>query len=313
MSNKTITFFVISISLAVCCASASLAQSEAFTQRLDLQTRIDDRSSRDVRYQYRVRHYAQYKFDGLWSVNTFAVTGDDFGSSHNTLDDGAADYFYLRRLYLRRETANGKTEIGIIPTYKGRVSSSGLSKDGWIKGLRQVSNLRNGRIEFVLGQLKSVNAKSALDLPNKADYFELEYSGKISEKWSFEVSAERMTESNFLRSELRHQWSDNSVLFAEIVTKVDSGRLKTVTGAEGEWTISNYPVEYFAHFSYVSDGFGPRAELTEDFLGTGPGFSGELSGILLPSIFGEQTNWFVRYDGIEDRTRLLAGLSWSWR
>ena len=37
----------------------------------------------------------------------------------------------------------GKTELGIIPTYKGRVSSTGLSKDGWITGIRHVRKLQN--------------------------------------------------------------------------------------------------------------------------------------------------------------------------
>ena len=313
MSNKPTTFCVVIIILAMCYARASLAQNDAFTQRLDLQTRVDDRSSRDVRYQYRVRHYAQYKFDSLWSVNTFAVTGDDFGSSHNTLDDGAADYFYLRRLYLRRETDNGKTEIGIIPTYKGRVSSSGLSKDGWIKGLRQVSNLKTGRLELVLGQLNKINAKSALDLPTNIDYFELEYSGELSDQWSFEVSAERMTQANFLRSEIRYELGMHSTLFAEVVSKVSTGQIKAVLGVEGDVSFNAYPMEYFAHYSYVSDNFGQRAELTEDFLGTGPGFSGELSGSIFPNLAVGELSWFIRYDAVEERTRLLAGLGWSWK
>jgi hypothetical protein len=38
------------MSLAMCCSSASLVQSESFTQRLDIQTRVDERSTCDVRY-----------------------------------------------------------------------------------------------------------------------------------------------------------------------------------------------------------------------------------------------------------------------
>lgn len=96
----------------------------------------------------------------------FAAKGNDFSSSHNTLDDGQADLFYIRRLYLRHQNANGKTEIGILPTYKGRVSSTGLSKDGRIAGLRHVANLRYGKFEVVLGELADTQASRALNAPD---------------------------------------------------------------------------------------------------------------------------------------------------
>lgn len=104
---------------------STLVQASEFKQKLDVQLRADDRSNRHIRYQYRLRYYPQFVVNNDWSLNSFVVTGDEYGSSHNTLDDGNADYLYMRRLYLRHKGDYGKTEIGVVPTYKGRVSSSG--------------------------------------------------------------------------------------------------------------------------------------------------------------------------------------------
>lgn len=283
------------------------AQAQEFTHKLDVQIRADDRSSSDLRYQYRLRYYPQLKLDDTWSVNAFAVTGDDYGSSHNTFDDGSADYFYLRRLYVRHQGDYGKTEAGIIPTYKGRVSSSGLSKDGWIKGVRHVRALGDDKLEVVVGQLTSLDPAKALNAPDEFDYAEIEYSAQINDQWSFELSAEHMTRFNFVRSELRYNLSKTAAVFGEIVTRMDETKIKTVLGVEGQFAFQNYPVEYFVHYSQVSDDFGLRAELTEDFLGTGNGFSGKLGGDIPRSDFG----WFVRYDAVTSRTRVLIGLKWS--
>ena len=124
-----------------------------FSQKLDIQVRYDNRSNRPSREQYRLRYYPSLAITSAWSVNSFVVTGDDFSSSHNTFGSDNTDYLYARRLYLRHETGSGKTELGVIPTYKGRVSSTGLSKDGWITGVRHVKQLQNDTaIEIVVGQ-----------------------------------------------------------------------------------------------------------------------------------------------------------------
>lgn len=281
--------------------------AQTFNHKLDLQFRADDRTAQDIRYQYRARYYPQLQFDSTWSVNGFVVTGDSFGSSHNTFDDGKADYVYLRRLYLRHEGDYGKTELGVIPTYKGRVSSSGLSKDGWIKGIRHVRSLGNDKLEIVAGQLSSLDPANSLHSPEKLDYLEVEYSANINEKWSYEISAERMTKANFVRTELRYEMFAETAIFAELVSRVDNSKFKTVLGFEGEFILQDYPIEYFAHYSYVSNNFGLRAELTEDFLGTGNGFSAELSGDIADSKFA----WFIRYDTVNSKNRVLTGISWS--
>lgn len=305
MTYQSCLTLLASFLLSSLLVSTSCAQS--FSQKLDVQLRADDRSSRDIRYQYRVRYRPQYSFNDTWSVNAFAVTGDDYASSHNTFDDGSADYFYIRRVFVRHQGDYGKTELGIIPTYKGRVSSSGLSKDGWIKGVRHVRAIGENNLEVVFGQLRSLDPSNALNAPDKIDYVEVEYSAKINQQWSYELSAERITEANFIRTELRYEYSKRLTIFGEVVSRLDSSKVKTVIGGEGEIAINNYPIEYFAHYNYVSEDFGLRAELTEDFLGTGNGFSGELSG----QISNSQFDWFMRYDAVEGATRVLAGLKWS--
>lgn len=302
--SRCLWLICVAVSMGTC---SNQATANGFTQKLDVQLRADDRTSRDVRYQYRLRYYPQYNFNNTWSINGFAVTGDDYSSSHNTIDDGSADYFYARRIYARHQGEYGKTELGIIPTYKGRVSSSGLSKDGWIKGVRHVRALGDDKFEVVFGQLSSLNPADALNTPDDLNYIEVEYSARINDSWNYEVSAERMTNSNFVRAELRYKFSSTTSYFGEMVKRVDSSKMKAVIGIEGELSLKQYDIEYFAHYSYVSDNFGLRAELTEDFLGTGHGFSAELEGDFTYTKLG----WFLRYDAVESRNRILAGIKWS--
>ncbi|WP_240612803.1 hypothetical protein [Alteromonas flava] len=303
-------FGVLAVGFALFYGTWVAPVNASFSQKLDLQSRVDKRSDRAVRYQYRARYYPQFTFDNSWSAHAFAVTGDDFASSHNTVDDGAADYFYLRRLYLRHQASYGKTELGIIPTYKGRVSSSGLSKDGWIAGVRHVRQLDNSsQFEVVVGQLNELDPARAFNAPDKLDYVELEYSARMDKRSSYEFSLERMTEANFIRSEFRYKFAQEHTVFAEWVKRAENSQSKLVLGLEGNIVLGQQPIEYFAHYSYVSPEFGLRAELTEDFLGDGHGMSAELSADIGATDFA----WFVRVDLVEGRSRLLAGMSWSFR
>ena len=288
-------------------ASQATSTSAKWSHKLDLQVRADDRSSRDIRYQYRMRYYPSIQLSSNWSMHGFFATGREFGSSHNTLDDGRADYLYPRRVYLRHQNTNGKTEIGVIPTYKGRVSSSGLSKDGWIKGVRHVRQLAGAQVEVVAGQLDNLNPRDAIQGPNEIDYFEVEYSADINRHTSYEISGERMTSGNFLRTELRHEFVDTFTGFVELVARLDESHTKFILGSDSTLKLFGTKAELTAHYAYVSEGFGLRAELTEDFLGTGHGITAELS-----STFGASDwDWFLRFDGTEDRSRFIAGIKWS--
>jgi len=282
-----------------------------YSHKLDVQVRHDERSNRPSRNQYRLRFYPRITFtsDSRWSLNSFVVTGDSFASSHNTFGSDTTNYLHARRLFLAVEDENGKTEFGVIPTYKGRVSSSGLSKDGWITGIRNVSTLANdSALEIVIGQLGDVNAGDALDFDKQDDYIEIEYSAKMGQRHSYEISAERMTRSNFLRAEYRFKYSNYNTLFIEGINLIGSDSAKIVVGVQGEVLFDDYPIEYFSHYSYVSNAFGPRAELTEDFLGTGHGMSAEFSGVLFKQF---DTEWFVRIDVIDSVSRVLTGVKVS--
>lgn len=282
--------------------------------KLDTQLRFDDRSGRHERYQYRVRFYPSIILDDdkMWSFNAFAATGDDFSSSHNTLDDGKADLFYLRRAYLRHENDQGKTEIGILPTYKGRVSSTGLSKDGWIAGIRHVANFSYGKFEVVLGELGDNRASRALDVSDDLNYVELEYSGKLSQQMSIEFSFERLLSSNFVTGEVRYQTVSEVTYAAELIDKAGTNDFKFVASTEKTFDGYSQEWEVFAYYSYVSDNFGARAELTEDFLATGHGVAIELeSSFSFASPQLVPLNWFAKFEAFEGNTRVQLGFKYG--
>lgn len=281
-----------------------------FSQKLDIQVRYDNRSNRPSREQYRLRYYPSIALNASWSINSFIVTGEDFSSSHNTFGKESTDYLYARRLYLRHETHSGKTELGVIPTYKGRVSSTGLSKDGWITGVRHVKQLKNdSAIEVVLGQLANAQANEALSVGGEDQYFEVEYSANMGQRHSYEASFERMLDGTFVRGEYRFRINQQDTAFIEWVQRTDKGAAKIVVGKSGVFSTNvldtAYPIEYFAYYSYINRNFGARAELIEDFLGTGHGGSLEFSGLILQKY---EVEWFVRADVVDSISRLLAGV-----
>jgi len=306
LSNALLTLFCLTFS-----GKITANDGPELAQKLDMQFRFDDRSDRDHRSQYRLRYYPSLTLSSntKWSLNSFIVTGGAFSSSHNTLDDKSGDYLYARRLFVRYAFSGGKWEAGIIPTYKGRVSSSGLSKDGWIKGTRSVFALQdNSEIELVVGELNETDAKHALSKIHSTNYMELEYSAKMGQTHSYELSVERMLENNFARAEYRWQYAASHTLFIETVQPLTRSSAKYVVGLSGHLAIRDYSIKYFSHYSYVSEDFGARAELTEDFLGAGHGMSAEISGQIKHL---QNAQWFLRADVVDSVSRLLSGIKVS--
>jgi hypothetical protein len=291
--------------LAMLCAFNTTAAE--FSANLESEVRFDDRSNRDDRYQYRLRLSPQLDFTRLpnWSAHAFIATGDEFSSSHNTLFDGHSDYLYIRRLFVRHSDASSSTELGIIPTFKGRVSSTGLAKDGWIAGLRHVALLTNSKLEWVVGQLNNTQAANALELPSELDYFEFEFSSQGQQAFNYELSLERMLGANFARAELRYSPTDNSYYAFEIIDKLDDDRLKVIISTEQQLSLFSQAIGFFAYYSYVDEAFGPRAELTEDFLATGHGLALEFDGKLAASA---NLSWFTKFEVYEHNTRFQLGI-----
>lgn len=285
-------------------------KSAEFSAKTGAQFRFDDRSSKPERYQYRIRFYPQITFDDEknWSLNGFAATGDDFSSSHNTIDDSSADFFYVRRLYLRHQQGDGKTEIGVIPTYKGRVSSTGLSKDGWLTGLRQVVGLQGGKIELTMGDLTDTQARNALNSFDSLSYLELEYSSDFTHNYSYELSIERLLENNFVTAEIRYRSPSDVVYGVEIINRLDNQESKVIISAEGQFEWLSREIDYFAYYSYSDESIGPRDDLTEDFLASGHGVSVELESTF---DVGIPLAWFARFEVVQSNTRAMIGVKHS--
>ena len=287
--------------------SISSHGAPALQSELDVSVRYDDRSSKPSREQYRVRWYPSASFDDSWSVHLFAVTGDEFSSSYNTF--GETGHFHLRRVYLRYQTGDEKTEVGVIPTYKGRVSSTGLSKDGWITGIRKVTSVgKSALLEVVAGSLDHLNDPNSLQSLDDPNYFELEWSQQLDEQWSFELGLEHMLSNNFVRNELRYENELYGEYVFEVIHRFDNQRFKVNLSTENTFAVNDYQIDWFALYSYVNDDFGLRAELTEDFLDTGHAMMLELEGPLYDK-YGLE--WFAKGELYEGQSRFQLGVKFS--
>lgn len=263
--------------------------------------RLDKRSHRDTRAQYRLRYYNSLLFAKNWSLNSFLATGNGFASSHNTFNANKPDHLYFRRLYLRYQNDESKTEIGVLPTYKGRVSSTGLSKDGWLRGLRQVVRAKNGQLELVLAELSQTKSRQALGLPEKLNYVELEYSFDLSQNWSAEMSLEHMFAENFLRAELRYQ----KHYALELIYRTDNQQAKAVASYAKTLSFLPRPTKLMIIYSYIHKDFGTRAELTEDFVDFGHALALELESNY------QTANWFTKAEFNQGQSRFQLGLKYK--
>lgn len=278
-----------------------------FSHDSDLSIRIDDPSDRRSRNQYRLRLRPSWSFGSGWSAHAFVATGDQFDSAYNTMSNND-DGIHTRRLFLRYQRDDSKIELGVIPPYKGRVSSTGLSKEGWVRGARGVLGMPNGALEFVAGALRELDASQALSSRFEFDYFEVEYSARFDETWSYELGAEKMFDDRFLRGEIRYESERHPTVTAELIHNATASSSKFVLSALKEIERPRGTLEWFTYYTYSEEKFGQRAELAEDFLEFGHALATSLEGRV--SSF-ERLNWFAELEVYEDLTRIKLGLELS--
>lgn len=281
------------------------------TNKVEAQVRLDERSSRSVRYQYRVRAASSIRLeeDSNWSFNSYIATGSEFANAHNTFGSDESQTLYLRRAYVQYDLDSHFVQAGVIPTFKGRVSSTGLSKDGFIKGVRGVYAWRqNALIELVLGSIEDLRASRTLVAPTILDYFEVELSFDVNDVSSMEVGLEHMTELNFLRLEYRYRLHQGAFLNFELVNHLGSKDSKVLVGVEGEFVFNGVPLDYFAYYNYVGASLERRADLTEDFIDTGHSASVEIE---VPIELGRKGIVFFRSDVYQDNSRFITGLKFK--
>lgn len=307
MKSKTILKCSKLLSLVILGFFAPTLYAEKANWKASIDTRFDARSDKKPRYQYRFKGEGQvYLSNSAWSINGFVATGSGFGSSYNTMEGDADHGIELRRLFLRYQGEDHKTEVGVIPPFKGRVSSTGLSKDGWITGIRHVHGYgTDGKFEVVVGSLEFDPEPGIQNIDADLDYYEFEYSAKYSEQISYELSLEKMLGDEFVRGEVRYAFSDDKVMSLEVVDKLSDNKPKVVLTFEGETNEYLFD-EYFLYYAYVNPDFGQRAELIEDFVDVGHAVSAEVKGRIEQF---NNTKWFSKVELYQGQSRFQLGLS----
>jgi hypothetical protein len=129
---------------------------------------------------------------------------------------------------------------------------------------------------------------------------------------SIEFSFERLLSSNFVTGEVRYQTVSEVTYAAELINKAGTNDFKFVASTEKTFDGYSQEWEVFAYYSYVSDNFGARAELTEDFLATGHGVAIELeSSFSFASPQLAPLNWFAKFEAFEGNTRVQLGVKYG--
>lgn len=270
--------------------------------RGNIALRYDIRENISPRWQYQLRGYTKINFSKPWSLNSFVSSGCSFDSGYNEIYPENNDCLRVRRLYLKHKNDKGKLEIGVIPPYKGKVSSTGLAKDGWISGTRWVTNTNVGQYEAVLGEVNNIDSPNAFQSISEFNYFEFEFSSVKFGSNSFEIATERILKENYIRGELRYFFNSGHQIAAELINTLGEDSYKSVLSHKTNLSLGNYPIELFSFFSYVDKNFGQRAELTEDFVNFGKSIVSEAEGRLFKTL-----DWFLKLESGEIQSRAQIG------
>ena len=184
---------------------------------------------------------------------------------------------------------------------------------------------------MVLGELTDTRASRALKTPNDLNYIELEYSGNLNQQTSIEFSLERLLSSDFVTGEVRYQTTNEVTYAAELIDKVDSDGFKFVASIEKTFRAYSQSWEVFTYYSYVTDNFGDREALTEDFLATGHGVALELESsfnltpllspllspllalLFIPHSQSAPLNWFTKFEAFKGNTRVQLGVKYNFK
>ena len=293
------------LAFAVLCVSAPCVAQ--FDYKGDVSLRIDERSDRSFRSQYRFRLKPEYDFGNGWSAHGFVATGDQFDSAYNTIGDND-DKIYVRRLFARYERGDSKLEAGAIPPYKGRVSSTGLSKEGWIRGLRGVWGTQRGAFEVVVGDLEDSRASRALSGDFAVNYIEVEYSGRLNDSRTLEIGGEELFDDNFIRGEIRYLAKSQAYWALELIYNTSEAESQVILSTRRDIDRPRGPIEWFTYYSYTGSQFGQRAELSEDFVDVGHSIATKFKG----GVFSlERLEWFADVEFYEGTSRLKAGFEFS--
>lgn len=299
-------FFPGRLLVIACLAHSGTVFAEAELEG-DLAIRFDKTRDRRERFQYRLRLDPVYEASSRWSVHAFVATGDLFPSAFNTIGRND-DEIHVRRLFARYAVGDSKIEMGVIPPFKGRVSSTGLSDEGWIRGVRGVLAIGPGRLEVVAGQLDDLRASRALGLLEHVNYGEVEYSGVLTGDLSFELAVDYMLEDAFLRGEIRYDTGFAGTLAAEFIHNIDQNDDKIVLSVDKSFEFRKGTLDWFTYYAYAGNDFGGRALLTEDFLELGHALSTQLSSAFANR---ERLSWFLELQFYEGRSRGMLGLEFD--
>jgi len=151
--------------------------------------------------------------------------------------------------------------------YQKKVGSKGSDK--WVAS-------QSGKFEWVVGELSDTRSSHALGIAEQLNFIEIEFSSSVTNDFAYELGFERILDANYARGEIRFSRQTNVSYGLEIIGNIAEQEFKYVASLTSEFKLMSLPAELFIYYSFVDDNFGKRAELTEDFLSTGHGFSAEL-------------------------------------
>jgi len=279
--NELVAHSIWLLGLVALYASAANAEIRLERAKLSAPVRHDYRYDFDTgevvrdRLQYQVGlsfliSLAQGKDGGEFQFGGLIGTGNGYTSPWNTVanfnnDESGNHQINVRQIYAQWEYERWRTQLGVIPPVKGKVSETSLDKDGWIRGGRLIMPVRRqGQFELVVGTLDSLDDPNAFQPWAKANYYEVEWTHDWSKGWRTELGGVRLDKDRILRGELRYTatiFGARTELAGEVLRNVQSRVWAH------DWSIAQRlgSVTLMNEYAYVPKELGLLGALSNDF------------------------------------------------
>ena len=250
---------------------------------------------------------------GTLGIHGLAGTGGSYTSQWNTAYDlidqsPGTQQFHMRQIYLQNDLHGWRSQIGVIPPVKGKVSNTSLDRDGWIRGARIVAPIHDtGQFEVVFGAIDHLDDPNAFQAWEEWNYAEVEWTQHWTETLRIETSYVLLEEQSVLRGEVRGKWDTKLDVPMELSAEISNNLTESVWAYDLSARTTIRSVTMVLEVSHIPQNFGLLGELYNDFFTLG-----HLGMVALKGPIGSQNtlNWFVKGYAGESEIRGNAGLGY---
>lgn len=296
----------------------------------DVSSRVISKDSQEVQ-QNKVVLKFQKNFDNGWVLVGVGQNGGSYSGDYDTMynsgnkDDefdqakDLVDNFSFRKLYVKKKIANpicedcdAEIQAGALETEPGMASVTGLSKAGWVDGVRLKAETPYGEVTVTAGSIGDLEETNFYSRDYENEYLEVKITKQVFENLVAEFGGERYDGDTYYKiaGDYSLELAADQVIsiIAETLVNTDDDTEMSSIGIRGDFikmlTGESSGLSFELRDNHMDAGMSSRASQMTNEFSASEGHSGSFT--VKGKIKGNQKlQWYVRvrhnYDTNENR------------